>query len=179
MADSAGLDAQEFAIAEGAIRAGHKLARSLKRKRRALRVKADAATEAADDNRRDELLARLRAVETRLNKLAVERDEQLEVVAQHANAAFNNLALLNEFLHGLRLPIAATPTAAVQALKKARVHINIYDVVSRAFNPVHDTVRSLGRSIDHDGRKFPLALAKAGPLKLFLRKVSQYFTGRH
>lgn len=172
MADSADLDAQEFAVAEGAIRAGHKLARTLKRKLRALRARV----EATDGNRRDELLVRLRAVEARLAKLAVERDEQLEVVAQHANAAFNNLALLNEFLCGLLLPMATTPTAAVQALKKARVHINIYDVVSRAFTPLHKTVRSLGKSINRDGRKFPLALAKAGPLKLFLRKVRQYFT---
>jgi hypothetical protein len=83
--------------------------------------------------------------------------------------------LLNEFLFVLDLPNDhKTPEDAVRALKRARVNINIYDVVSREFSPLFDTVELLGRSIKKDGRIFPRMLAKSSALKLFLRKVRHY-----
>lgn len=114
---------------------------------------------------------RISQLEMDVQALCTQREKLWEVVAVAVNAAFQDLELLNGFLRGLKLPEAKTPDEAVRALKKGNVHINIYDIANRAFKPIYSTVHELAASIKRDKRVFPLVLAKASALKLFLRHL--------
>jgi hypothetical protein len=162
-------DDKAFTATEDAIRELSRLIANLKRKKRAILKRAAAAP---DPNNFQQ---RANAIIGKLRELVDKREAHLKEVGRLANAAFSDVGLLNEFLFVLDLPHDhKTPEDAVRALKRARVNINIYDVVSREFSPLFDTVELLGRSIKKDGRIFPRMLAKSSALKLFLRKVRHY-----
>lgn len=112
-----------------------------------------------------------KATRQRIMNLSSELDERLKEIAGIANKAFSNARVLNKLLLGLHLPPEETPDAAVRALKRARIHINIYDVVSEKFAPIYPTEKALAKSVSVDGRYFPLELAKELALKYFLRRL--------
>lgn len=85
----------------------------------------------------------------------------------HAEAAFSDLAKLNVWLLGLGLAKAKSIKDARAALRT--VHINIYDLLQRAYDQKHSTVAELRKySIKH-GLIYPIKQAKDEGLRDFLR----------
>lgn len=148
--------------------------RSLQRRLKYHRRKLRKLRREAENGPSDLLASRIEHTARYVATLENELDDNLALVAEFVNAAFEDLRLLNRFLTHLNLRIELTPDEAVRALKKAKVIINIYDVVSGKFKPLYNTVEELARSIRADGRIFPLEMAKASALKLFLQKIRRF-----
>lgn len=161
------LDLAPFREAEAAVRSLRRRLSYHRRKLRKLRRLQEQGTSGG-------LSARIDHTEEYVATLETELHTNLATVAEFANAAFEDLPLLNSLLRHLNLPEALSPDDAVRALKKAKIHINIYDVVSGEFKPIYATVEELAASIARDKRIFPLEMAKASALKLFLRKIRRF-----